>query len=167
MMDTLRLRRFAHASQQAVQAGFTLIELMVVVALAAIVLGLGVPSFKNFVVGQRVKAAAFAFANAATYSRSEAIKRNTDVTLGAAVGGWSAGWSVKAGAAVLSQQDGFPGVLMASVAPKVTATQLVYQSSGRLASAVDELQVSDESGGHARCISFDLSGLPKSRMGAC
>lgn len=144
-----------------------MIELMVVVALAAIMLGLGVPSFKNFITGQRVKTAAFSFSNAASYSRSEAIKRNAEVTMVAAVGGWKNGWSVKVGAVVLNQQEGFPGILMASVAPKVTPTQVVYQASGRLVSAVDELQVSDESGGHARCISFDLSGLPKSRMGVC
>ena len=42
--------------------GFTLIELMVVVALAAILAALAAPSFKSFVSGQRVKAAASDFA---------------------------------------------------------------------------------------------------------
>jgi len=88
--------------------GFTLIEMMVVIALAAIVLGMGVPSFKDFIVGQRVKSAAYAFSTAAMSARSEAIKRNTSVVLTQATGGWQNGWSVTVGTAVLARQDGFP-----------------------------------------------------------
>lgn len=150
--------------------GFTLIELMVVVALAAIMLSLAVPSLRDLIVGQRVKTAAFAFVNAAVQARSEAIKRNQEVALVPLVAGnWGGGWRIQlvAGAVPLSQQEAYPGVLIASVAPKVTASQIVYEANGRLDAAVEELRVSDEAGGHARCLSFDLSGLPKSRMGSC
>lgn len=151
------------------QTGFTLIEMMVVVTMAAVVLTVGVPSYRNFILRQRVKAAAFAFANAAVLARSEAIKRNTDVALVAAAGGWAKGWSVQVAASgtVLSRQDGYDGVVMASVAPKSTATTVSYQYSGRLNAAVNDLQVNDQNGASARCISFDLSGLPKSRLGNC
>jgi type IV fimbrial biogenesis protein FimT len=146
--------------------GFTLIELMVVVSLAAIMLSLAVPSLRDLIVGQRVKTAAFAFANAAMQARSEAIKRNQEVALVPLVAGnWGGGWTIQIVAgAVLSQQDAYPGVVIASVAPKVTASQVVYEANGRLGAAVDELRASDEAGGHARCLSFDLSGLPKSRI---
>lgn len=147
--------------------GFTLIELMVVVALAAIMLSLGAPALKDYIVGQRVKTAAFTFANAAVHARSEAIKRNGEVLLLAASGGWSQGWSIKSGSTVLSQQEAFSSVAIATPSPGVTPTQIAYQASGRLSSAVDDLQFSSDSGGHARCISFDLSGQPRSRMGAC
>lgn len=150
--------------------GFTLIEMMVVVALAAIMLGLAAPSFRDLIVGQRVKTAAFAFSNAAMQARSEAIKRNQAVALVPLVAGnWGSGWQIRivSVAVPLSQQDAYPGVVVASVAPKVTASQVVYEGNGRLGAAVDELRVSDEAGGHARCISFDLSGLPKSRLGSC
>ncbi len=149
-------------------SGFTLIELLTVVSLMAVLLAVAVPSFKDFIIGQRVKTAAFSFANAAVYARSEAIKRNADVSLVAAAGGWQNGWTITVGVTNLNQQEALGDtVLIASKAPKVTATQVTYQSSGRLSAAVEELQVSDEAGAHARCISFDLSGLPKSRMGAC
>lgn len=148
--------------------GFTIIELLTVVTLMAVMLALGIPSFKDFIIGQRVKTAAFSFANAAVYARSEAIKRNADVSLVAAAGGWKNGWTITVGVTTLNQQEPLgDSVLIASKAPKVTATQVTYQSSGRLSAAVDEIQVSGEAGAHARCISFDLSGLPKSRMGAC
>lgn len=148
--------------------GFTMIELLTVVALMAVLLAVAAPSFKDFIIGQRVKTAAFSFANAAVQARSEAIKRNADVSLVAAAGGWKNGWTITVGTTTLSQQESLgDAVLIASKAPKVTATQVTYQSSGRLSAAVDELQVSGGADAHARCISFELSGLPKSRKGVC
>lgn len=145
-------------------AGFTLIEMMVVITLMAVVLGLGVPSFRGFILGQRVKAAALAFANAAVQARSEAIKRNAEVALVAAAGGWAQGWTVQvvAGPVVLSRQEGYAGVVVTA-----TSAQASYQPSGRLSAAVGNLQFKDENGDHARCLSFDLSGMPRSRMGNC
>lgn len=163
-------RRFLGRGRPGRSRGFTLLEMMVVVALAALMLSLAVPSFRDLIVGQRVKTAAFAFANAALQARSEAIKRNQQVALvPLVVGNWGGGWQIRivSGAVLLSQQDAFPGVVIASVAPKVTASQVLYEANGRLGAAVDELRASDEAGGHARCLSFDLSGLPKSRLGSC
>jgi type IV fimbrial biogenesis protein FimT len=78
------------------QRGFTLIELMIVVTLLAVMLGIGIPSFRGFIAGQRVKTAAYDFATALLVARSEAIKRNTTVTI-APTGSWIGGWTVAAG----------------------------------------------------------------------
>lgn len=154
--------------------GFTLIEMMVVVTLAAVMLGLGVPSFKSFIAGQRVKTAASDFASAAVYARSEAIKRNAEVVLCmsatgitcATTGGWEQGWivSVKASAVALSTQSAYKGLTMTSA-----VTEIVYLGNGRLKeqTLVSNLQITGEGGSPARCVSFDLSGLPKSRLGNC
>lgn len=144
--------------------GFTLIEMMVVVAIAAVMLGLGLPSFKSFIAGQRVKTAASDFASAAVYARSEAIKRNAEVGVVAAASGWKDGWSVKTGAITLSEQPAYPGLTLTSA-----VTEIVYLSSGRLKeqALVSNLQITGEGGSPARCVSFDLSGLPKSRLGDC
>ena len=144
--------------------GFTLIELMVVVTIAGVMVGIGMPSFKNFVAGQRVKTAAGDFSTAAIYARSEAIKRNAEVGLVAAAGGWKNGWSVKAGTVTLSQQAAFPALTMTSA-----VTEVVYLGSGRLKEQVlvSSLQVAADGASSARCVSFELSGLPKSRLGNC
>lgn len=144
--------------------GFTLIEMMVVVTIAAVMLGLGLPSFKSFIAGQRVKTAAADFASAAVYARSEAIKRNAEVGVVAAAGGWKDGWSVKTGAITLSEQPAYPGLTLTSA-----VTEIVYLSSGRLKeqALVSNLQITGEGGSPARCVSFDLSGMPKSRLGDC
>lgn len=143
--------------------GFTLIELMVVVALAALLLGIGVPSFTSFIAGQRVKAAASDFSSAAVYARSEAIKRNGEVGIVAAASGWKDGWTVKFGTISLNEQLAYKGLSMSS-----TATEVVYLSSGRLkGAAAPTLSIQGEGGSPSRCVSFDLSGLPKSKLGAC
>lgn len=146
---------------RSVARGFTLIELMVVVAIAAILMGLALPSFKSFIEGQRVKAAASDFVMAAIYARSEAIKRNGEVGVVAAIV-WKDGWSVKAGAVTLSEQSGYPALAMTSA-----VTEIVYLGSGRLKELVSGLQITGEGGSFARCVTFDLSGLPKSRLGNC
>lgn len=149
---------------QSMSRGFTLIEMMVVVTIAAVMLGLGLPSFKSFIAGQRVKTAASDFASAAVYARSEAIKRNAEVSVVAAASGWKNGWSVKTGAITLGEQPAYPGLTLASA-----VTEIVYLGSGRLKEQVlvSSLQITGEGGSQARCVSFDLSGLPKSRLGGC
>jgi len=146
--------------------GFTLIELMVVVALAAILAGIGVPSFNSFIAGQRVKTAAGDFSMAAVFARAEAIKRNSDVTLTAVssgAGGWKDGWTVAdAGGVVLSRQSAFSGLTFAGPTSAIT-----YKNTGRMSAAVTGMTITGSDGSAVRCVSFDLSGLPKTRLGAC
>ena len=60
-------------------AGFTLIELMIVIAITAILTALAVPSFSVTLDNQRISGAAEAVLNDLRWARSEAIKRNTEV----------------------------------------------------------------------------------------
>lgn len=139
--------------------GFTLIELMVVVALAAIMASLAAPSFKSFVSGQRTKAAASDFAMTAILARSEAIKRNADVTITSVTSGatgWKNGWTVAVGGTALSQQQAYAGVTFSG-----PASAIIYHGSGRLSAAVDTMTITGTDGS-ARCVAFDLSGMPKS-----
>lgn len=132
---------------------------MVVVALAALLLGIGVPSFKNFVAGQRVKTAAGDFAMAIVFARSEAIKRNADVTLTAAASGatgWQSGWSVAAGATALSTQPAYSGLAFAGPTSTIT-----FNSTGRLSAPASIMTITGQDGS-ARCVAIDLSGMPKS-----
>jgi type IV fimbrial biogenesis protein FimT len=144
--------------------GFTLIELMVVVVIVAIMVTVGMPSFTNFIASQRVKTAAGDFTIAAIQARSEAIKRNAEVGVVAAATGWKDGWNIKFGAVPLGEQSAYTGLTMTSA-----VTEIVYLGSGRLKeqALVSSLEVSGNSGSAIRCVSFDLSGLPKSKMGAC
>ncbi|HEY2929577.1 GspH/FimT family pseudopilin [Piscinibacter sp.] len=59
--------------------GFTLIELMVVVALTAVILSLAAPSFSNFLAKRRVEGVASELVTDLQYARSEAVQRNANV----------------------------------------------------------------------------------------
>jgi type IV fimbrial biogenesis protein FimT len=83
-------------SMPTLSKGFTLIEMMTVLAVAAILLGIGIPSFRSLIENQRMTAVANDFFAAINLARSEAIKRGARVDMvPAGVGDdWAEGWVV-------------------------------------------------------------------------
>lgn len=63
------------------QRGMTLVELMTTLLVLAIVLGLGVPAFRNVVDTNRMAAAVNELVASLHFARSEAIKRRANTTL--------------------------------------------------------------------------------------
>ena len=77
------------------QRGFTFAELLAVVAIVAILAGVAAPAMGGLVAGQRARAATSDVYTALVQARSEAIKRNAEVTLLPTTSGhWEAGWSI-------------------------------------------------------------------------
>lgn len=80
------------------QAAFTIIELMVTLAVLAIVLGIAVPSFTTQIQNNRVKALTEDLVTSINFARMEALKRGKRVSVCASVngtacgGGWADGW---------------------------------------------------------------------------
>ena len=152
------------------ERGFTLIELIVVVAIMGILLGVGLPSFRSMVINMRIKNASFDFYASLLAARSEAMTRNTAVTITPVSGAFNNGWNVTAVIAsvttTLKSQDAFPAGLAFSGAP----ASIVYNSSGRLNTAVTPITIyaSGASGGSVgRCVTLDLSGRPATAKGIC
>jgi len=80
------------------RGGFTLVELLAVIAIAAILGSLGVPTFRDLLLNQRLAAAANGFVAALNLARTEAIQRSQRVHVAALNGNdWSTGWAVRAG----------------------------------------------------------------------
>ncbi|MBF0271886.1 MAG: GspH/FimT family pseudopilin [Magnetococcales bacterium] len=136
--------------------GFTLVETLITLSIVAILMTLGLPYMKNAVLTQQVKNAVSDLHFSLVHARSEAIKRNANVTI-TPTGTWNGGWSVLSGTTVLKNQDGYPDLTITGPAGSVT-----YQRNGRPAAAMTDFNVS-VSGNTAvtmRCVSIGANGVP-------
>lgn len=123
--------------------GFSLIELMVVIAIAAIISGLAAPSFSRMLNANRIQTTASALQSDMSYARTESVKRGTWVAICPSsnansanptcdtTNAWQNGWIVFADAAgngvygtgdtLLKVRDKLPGsnTIVASPAPAI------------------------------------------------
>jgi type IV fimbrial biogenesis protein FimT len=76
------------------QRGFSLVELMIGLILVAALMGIGIPSFRAFIVKQQLVATSTDLHIALITARSEALKRNRSVSLTPEADGWGAGWII-------------------------------------------------------------------------
>lgn len=154
------------------RSGFTLLELLVTIAVVAIVASLAVPSFQNMIATQRVRSAGNDLLVAFNFARSEAVKRNTTVRVEPGVGSgdddWNNGWEIYvAGAATPIQvHDDFGGVTLTGTP---AATAVSFGGDGRRNSVDVEVEIAPPSGSGAskRCIGVSATGKPSSDSGAC
>lgn len=78
-------------------SGFTLIELMITIAVAAILLAIAVPSFTAMLINNRLNTQANEMVAIFALARSEATKRGTEVRVAAQdANDWTKGWRVLA-----------------------------------------------------------------------
>lgn len=87
--------------QSSKQRGFTLIELMVVIIIAAILLAIAVPSFSTLIKRNNVDSLQSKFSSSLATARTEAASRNRIVTICGSAnetnctgGSWNAGWII-------------------------------------------------------------------------
>ena len=67
-------------NQSEYNSGFTLMELMVTIAIAAILVGIAIPSFTSIIVSNRLTTSANELVTALNLARSEAVKRGMRIT---------------------------------------------------------------------------------------
>lgn len=127
--------------------GFTLVELMVTLAVMAILMGIAAPAFVDFVRAVRASSTVSALNGALSLARSEAVKRNVRACVYSA--DWSAGWSVRidsnSNSSCSDNTDveirAFSGISATSTLTVTqggaSVTEVAYLGSGRRASAND------------------------------
>lgn len=147
------------------QRGFTLPELITVLAVMAILGAIAAPAYGNFVAAMRARSTGTDLHTALTLARSEAIKRNAEVTLAPAAGGWPAGWDIAAPGNAGRVLHSHPAVLVAGITGPERVT---YLPNGRVkGTTLPSFQVTGKSGADLRCVRVDLSGRPSQTNSAC
>ena len=153
--------------------GFNLIEVIIVVTIAGVLAAAAAPSFRGFIATQRVKTASFDLIAALTQTRSEAVKRNANVSMTAAGGGWNNGWTIASGATTLGAKSPYTGLTIFACVLGVdctstTITTITYRGDGRLGTAAPNFKVNASAFSVTpRYICLSLSGQPSSKTGSC
>jgi type IV fimbrial biogenesis protein FimT len=176
------------------QTGFTLIELMVVVALVAILTMLATPSFVSMIQSNRVSAEVNAFTGDLEFARSEAIKQGVPVSVCASSNGssclgantWQSGWivfsdldgsgTVTAGDTLLRKRPAWSGGDTFSAAPSINAVTFSRDGFANLpvaspvASILLALRTEPVNAAATRCVSINRVGhqtVLQGGKGAC
>jgi len=79
--------------------GFTILEIMVVIAIAGVLMAVALPSYQAMVKNNCMTTGTNALVSSFQQARSEAVKRGTEVTISAGNPGdsgneWGTGWSI-------------------------------------------------------------------------
>ena len=79
------------------QLGFTILELMFTVAIAAVIVGIGIPNMQTVIWNNRTATQVNELVSALNLARSEAVAQGVDVYIIPNVGNdWTTGWRVMA-----------------------------------------------------------------------
>ena len=141
------------------ECGFTLTELIIALAIVSILSATALPLLTTMVATRQVKTAQFDFYVALTYARSEAVKRNSVVTIKTQRSNFADGYDVVGSSGVLSSQPGTPGVAIIAGSP----VPLAFNGSGRLTTLglyPLEFRSIHDSSIPKRCLVVGLTGRP-------
>jgi type IV fimbrial biogenesis protein FimT len=113
--------------------GFSIIELMITVAVFAFLLVAGVPTMRGVIENGRIRAAGEAFKSGLTLARTEAIRRNARVEFLVEDDGWQVSTVIGGDTVVLHEGAGSEGQasLALTIAP-VDADRVTFDPFGRV-----------------------------------
>lgn len=160
--------RTALAARRA-SLGVTAVELMIVLVIVAVLSIAAGPSLASVLVAQRLRAAGTDLVSTLLLARSEAIKRNVNVTVRPVLGdNWTNGWVSTVVGGEQIDRRGAPGSrVRVSRAPE----SVVYAPTGRLdgggGTRFEFVDVQGQAGVAPRCVTIDPAGLPRLAAQAC
>jgi type IV fimbrial biogenesis protein FimT len=165
-------------------SGFTMIELMLTIAIVAIVMSIAIPNFTTTIKNNRLTTQANDFVTALNIARSEAVKRGYQVTLckstnGTAcvtTGNWAQGWIIFAdqdndrvfdvGETTLRVQGGTQGQISMLGSAQITSI-ISYASGGQIAPSNAQHTITicdDRAGNFGKTITINPLGRPSTSV---
>lgn len=153
-----------------VQAGFTLIELIITVTIAGVLMTVGIPSFREIIVNSQISSQANEFIADLNYARSVAVTKKNTISICPSTNStscgtgnqWELGWIVidtfnSANTVLRAHGPLNGGITLSSGA----VTQIQYSNSGTAnAQPTFQLRVSGCTGKQQRDISISPTGRP-------
>ncbi|EIJ45978.1 type 4 fimbrial pilin related transmembrane protein [Herbaspirillum sp. GW103] len=110
--------------------GFTLIELMVTLLIAALVLGVGLPTLRHLASEHQLAAAGSDFFHAVQLTRSEALRAGRRAEMRPRDGrDWQSGWEIQVGQQVVARHSALDAGI--AVAYTVGGELVAYQPDGQ------------------------------------
>ncbi len=169
MCSSMKQPSLIRFSGRSAYAGFSLIELITIITLTAVVMGIGVPAFRDMVADQKVRTVAASLHTSILMARAESIKRNRGVRLRPANGeAWGDGWLIPQPDSVNSDNAPlYHESLDATVTITSAATALDFRPSGRASGNVTFELESTTDATKKRCIRVELSGRATTARGGC
>ncbi len=156
-------------------SGFTLLELMVTLAVAAILIGIAVPSLSDATLAGKLSASANELVAGVAMGRSEAIKRNSVTSLcvssngsSCGSGGWDQGWIVIAGSTVIQKHPAAPTGF--KVTSSVTKIDFQPTGVGNTQASLTVCRSAPSAGAQERVVNVSATGrayVSKTTTGTC
>jgi type IV fimbrial biogenesis protein FimT len=167
----LRIQFVSRLRARCRACGFTLVELMVTIAIAAILLMIAVPSFTTMLENNRETSAANSLVNALTDARNNALRTGASVTIcptanptdTICAANWNTGWGVisaPAGGASVLLASGNLGAYNVTVKASGGSNPLVFTPRGLVTGLITDLFTFCDSRGsvYARSVVVNTGG---------
>lgn len=150
--------------------GVTLIELMVVIAVAAVLLTVAVPSMQTFTVNRTADRLTQELQLDLAYARNQAITLSQEVII-EPNNNWSTGWRIRQGLLTIREKGSANNPMADAgiiVATYTAAAPLRFDAQGRAnAQGSFTIDVPDCTGNRERTISINFIGQMVTQEGAC
>ena len=145
--------------------GFTLVELIVVVALVAIIATVAVPNFAQLIESNRVTSHANSVVGAMSYARAEAVRRGQTVAVVPVGGDYANGLSVQAGGGELRRVEPPPTSITLAM---TNGAAMTFRANGMSGQNVEiRYRVCGDPGSDGTLISVSLGGQVRTADTVC